>query len=161
MDIDTLVTIGGIFLLLVLSGFFSGSETALTAASQPRMHLLQQQGDTRAGIVARLFSQREKMIGAILLGNNLVNILASALATRKNPHLCSDTKLDPRRPFAMIYDVEYETMPREALEAIQLRRCGVRTGSLTSMHCCFLDLHGTGSKKRTPSRMKVRSWVRD
>ena len=81
MDFDTLVTIGGIFLLLVLSGFFSGSETALTAASQPRMHLLQQQGDRRAGIVAGLFSQREKMIGAILLGNNLVNILASALAT--------------------------------------------------------------------------------
>ena len=66
---------------LLLSGFFSGSETALTAASQPRMHLLQQQGDRRAGIVTRLFLQREKMIGAILLGNNLVNILASALAT--------------------------------------------------------------------------------
>ena len=81
MDIDTLFTIGGIFLLLILSGFFSGSETALTAASQPRMHLLQQHGDRRAGIVTRLFSQREKMIGAILLGNNLVNILASALAT--------------------------------------------------------------------------------
>lgn len=81
MDIDTFVTIGGIFLLLILSGIFSGSETALTAASQPRMHLLQQQGDRRAGIVTRLFLQREKLIGAILLGNNLVNILASALAT--------------------------------------------------------------------------------
>ncbi|MDA0652839.1 MAG: HlyC/CorC family transporter [Proteobacteria bacterium] len=81
MDIDTLVTIGGIFILLVLSGIFSGSETALTAASQARMHLLQQQGDRRAGIVTGLFSQRERMIGAILLGNNLVNILASALAT--------------------------------------------------------------------------------
>lgn len=81
MDIDTLVTLGAIALLLILSGVFSGSETALTAASQPRMHLLQQQGDNRAGIVAQLFSRREKMIGAILLGNNLVNILASALAT--------------------------------------------------------------------------------
>ena len=81
MDIDTIFTIGSIFVLLLLSGFFSGSETALTAASQPRMHLLQQQGDSRAGIVTRLFAQREKMIGAILLGNNLVNILASALAT--------------------------------------------------------------------------------
>lgn len=81
MDIDNFVTLGAIFFLLILSGFFSGSETALTAASQPRMHLLEQQGDKRAGIVSRLFSQREKMIGAILLGNNLVNILASALAT--------------------------------------------------------------------------------
>ncbi len=81
MDTETLMTIGGISVLLVLSGVFSGSETALTAASQPRMHLLQKQGDRRAGIVTELFAQKEKMIGAILLGNNLVNILASAMAT--------------------------------------------------------------------------------
>jgi Mg2+/Co2+ transporter CorB len=81
MDTETLMTIGGIAVLLVLSGIFSGSETALTAASQPRMHLLQKQGDRRAGIVTALFEQKEKMIGAILLGNNLVNILASAMAT--------------------------------------------------------------------------------
>ena len=81
MDTETLMTIGGISVLLVLSGVFSGSETALTAASQPRMHLLQKQGDRRAGIVTDLFAQKEKMIGAILLGNNLVNILASAMAT--------------------------------------------------------------------------------
>ena len=81
MDPATLATLGGIFLLLVLSGVFSGSETALTAVSQPRMHLLEKQGNRRALIVTRLFSHREKMIGAILLGNNLVNILASAMAT--------------------------------------------------------------------------------
>ena len=81
MDTETLATIGGIFVLLILSAVFSGSETALTAASQPRMHLLRKQGDRRAEIVASLYSRREKMIGAILLGNNLVNILASALAT--------------------------------------------------------------------------------
>ncbi len=81
MDTETLMTIGGISVLLVLSGIFSGSETALTAASQPRMHLLQKQGDRRAGIVVDLFEEKEKLIGAILLGNNLVNILASALAT--------------------------------------------------------------------------------
>ena len=81
MDTETLMTIGGIAVLLVLSGIFSGSETALTAASQPRMHLLQKRGDRRAGIVTALFAEKEKMIGAILLGNNLVNILASALAT--------------------------------------------------------------------------------
>lgn len=81
MEIDTLLTLGGIVILLFLSGVFSGSETAMTAASQPRMHLLEKQGDQRAGIVTRLFARREKMIGAILLGNNLVNILASAMAT--------------------------------------------------------------------------------
>ncbi len=81
METETLATLGGIFVLLILSGVFSGSETALTAASQPRMHLLQKQGDWRAEIVTGLYAEREKMIGAILLGNNLVNILASALAT--------------------------------------------------------------------------------
>ena len=81
MDTETLTTIIGIALLLVLSAMFSGTETALTAASQPRMHILGQQGDRRADIVMRLYAQREKLLGAILLGNNLVNILASALAT--------------------------------------------------------------------------------
>jgi Mg2+/Co2+ transporter CorB len=81
MDTETLMTIGGIAVLLVLSGIFSGTETALTAASQPRMHLLHKRGDPRAGVVTALFAEKEKMIGAILLGNNLVNILASALAT--------------------------------------------------------------------------------
>ncbi len=72
---------GAIFVLLVLSAFFSGSETALTAASRPRMHALAKQGDRRAGIVLALRKRTERLIGAILLGNNLVNILASALAT--------------------------------------------------------------------------------
>ena len=65
----------------MLSAFFSGSETALTAASRPRMHQLERKGERRAGIVNRLRDRRDRMIGAILLGNNLVNILASALAT--------------------------------------------------------------------------------
>jgi Mg2+/Co2+ transporter CorB len=70
-----------IALLLCLSGFFSGSETALTAASRARMHQLEKEGDKRARAVNRLLANREDFIGAILLGNNLVNILASVLAT--------------------------------------------------------------------------------
>ncbi len=70
-----------ILILLVLSGFFSGSETALTAASRARMHALEKSGNKRASTVARLIEFRERLIGALLLGNNLVNILASALAT--------------------------------------------------------------------------------
>ncbi|OAB55430.1 hypothetical protein AY600_10175 [Phormidium willei BDU 130791] len=81
MDADLLFSIGAIFALLVLSGFFSGSETALTAASRARMHTLEQQGDRRAGLVNRLWHRKERLIGAILLGNNAVNILASAIAT--------------------------------------------------------------------------------
>jgi len=70
-----------IIFLLILSAFFSGSETALTAASQPLMHQLEQDGDHRAAMVNRFYEHKEKLIGAILLGNNLVNIMASALAT--------------------------------------------------------------------------------
>ncbi len=76
-----------IFILLALSGFFSGSETALTAASRARMHALEKEGDKRAAAVNRLISNREGLIGSILLGNNVVNILASVLATSLFTHL--------------------------------------------------------------------------
>jgi len=81
METQILFTFGTIAVLLVLSAFFSGSETALTAASRARMHTLEQQGDHRAVVVNDLFRHKDRLIGAILLGNNLVNILASALAT--------------------------------------------------------------------------------
>ena len=67
--------------LIAISGFFSGSETALTAASRARMHTLETGGDSRAGIVTRLIERRDRLIGVLLIGNNLVNILSSALAT--------------------------------------------------------------------------------
>ncbi|MET3601436.1 Mg2+/Co2+ transporter CorB [Martelella mangrovi] len=67
--------------LIVISAFFSGSETALTAVSRARMHTLEQQGDRRAGFVSVMISRRDRLIGALLIGNNLVNILASSLTT--------------------------------------------------------------------------------
>jgi Mg2+/Co2+ transporter CorB len=81
MDTEIWITIGAIFVLLLLSAFFSGSETALTAVSRPHMHHLLKTGDKRAGIIAKLHARMERLIGTILLVNNLVNILASALAT--------------------------------------------------------------------------------
>ncbi len=74
------LTVIAIILLLMLSAFFSGSETALTAASRSRMHQLERT-DKRASVVSALIMTRERLIGALLLGNNLVNILASSLAT--------------------------------------------------------------------------------
>ncbi len=71
-----------IFLLILMSGFFSSSETALTASSRARIHRLQEEGDKRAKAVTFLLMQEERLLSAILLGNNLVNILASALATQ-------------------------------------------------------------------------------
>ncbi len=66
---------------LLLSAFFAGSETALTASSRASMARLEKQGNKRAAIVNRLLESRERLIGALLLGNNAVNIAASALAT--------------------------------------------------------------------------------
>src|SRR5450755_2134036 len=66
---------------LLVSAFFSASETALTGASRASMLRLSKQGNREAGVVTTLFAMRERMIGALLLGNNIANIGASALAT--------------------------------------------------------------------------------
>ncbi len=81
MDGELLFSILGVLVLLVLSALFSGSETALTAVSRARLHQLERRGMRRAVRVNRLIARPERLIGTILLGNNLVNILASALAT--------------------------------------------------------------------------------
>ena len=75
-----LLTALAIIALLAMSFFFSGSETALTAASRARIHQLARSGDKRALTVEKLTGEKERLIGAILLGNNVVNILASTLA---------------------------------------------------------------------------------
>ena len=67
--------------LIVASAFFSSSETALTAASDARMRQLANKGNKRAKIVEKLRADREGLIGSILIGNNAVNVLGSALAT--------------------------------------------------------------------------------
>jgi Mg2+/Co2+ transporter CorB len=81
MNGDIIISVAIIAVLLVLSSFFSGSETSLTATSRARMHELERRGNKRAAIVQQLTSMRERLIGTVLLGNNLVNIAASALAT--------------------------------------------------------------------------------
>ena len=67
--------------LLCLSAFFSGSETALTAVNRAAMHQRAAQGSRGARTALFLTEDNERLIGAILLGNNLVNILAASLAT--------------------------------------------------------------------------------
>jgi Mg2+/Co2+ transporter CorB len=71
----------GIAALLGLSAFFSGSETALTAVDRATMHQLSAKGSKGARIALKLTEDNERLIGSILLGNNLVNILAASLAT--------------------------------------------------------------------------------
>ena len=78
---EILLTALAVLVLIACSAFFSGSETALTAVSRARLSAAEQSGETRAGLVATLIERRDRLIGALLIGNNLVNILSSALAT--------------------------------------------------------------------------------
>lgn len=81
MDPAIWISAGAIALLLILSAFFSGSETALTASSRAKLHGQAEQGSRGAKTAMDLTDDGERLIGAILLGNNLVNILATSIAT--------------------------------------------------------------------------------
>ena len=81
LDFAAVVTIVAILICLMLSAFFSGSETALTASSKAKLRARADRGDTGAEAAVRVTADSEKLIGAILLGNNVVNILAASLAT--------------------------------------------------------------------------------
>ncbi len=76
-----ITTLVAIVLLLGISAFFSGSETALTAVSRGRMHQMEKEGSRAAANVNRLVENRERLIGSVLLGNTFINILASSLMT--------------------------------------------------------------------------------
>ncbi len=75
------VSASAILGLLVLSAFFSGSETALTAASRGKLRAKADKGNWGATRALRITEDNERLIGSVLLGNNLVNILAASLAT--------------------------------------------------------------------------------
>jgi Mg2+/Co2+ transporter CorB len=87
----TLFAIAAIAVLILISAFFSGSETALTAVSRGKLHQLEKEGVRGARSANILTSNRERLIGALLLGNNLANILSSALATDIFIHLFPET----------------------------------------------------------------------
>jgi len=80
-DISISLTVGILFFLLLLSAFFSGTETALTRARRAKLRVRREHGDLGAGKAEQLLDHPERMLSTILLGNNFVNIAASALAT--------------------------------------------------------------------------------
>ena len=81
LDASFWMTAGAILALLLLSAFFSGSETALTAASRGKLRAQADRGQVGAARALKLTEDSERLIGSVLLGNNLVNILAASLAT--------------------------------------------------------------------------------
>ena len=66
-----------VLICVILSAFFAGSETALTVASRASMHRLEKEGNEQAALVNRLSKSRPRMISTLLVGNNVVNIVAS------------------------------------------------------------------------------------
>ena len=85
------ITGGAILLLLVLSAFFSGSETALTASSRGKLRSMADKGSRGAETALKVTEDNERLIGSVLLGNNLVNILAASLATSMFTRIFGDS----------------------------------------------------------------------
>lgn len=81
MDTSGVIQLIVIFILILLSAFFSSAETALTTSNKVRLRALEEEGNKSAAIVNKILSNYNKMISTILIGNNIVNISASSLMT--------------------------------------------------------------------------------
>ncbi len=81
MDSSDVIKLLILLLLIILSSFFSSSETALTTANKFRIKSLMDEGDKRAAILMEILEDSGKMLTAILIGNNIVNLTASSLTT--------------------------------------------------------------------------------
>ncbi len=77
----TILQLVTLFILLILSAFFSSAETSLTAVNKIKIRKLADDGDKRAAIVLKLHENQDRMLSAILIGNNIVNLSASSLTT--------------------------------------------------------------------------------
>ena len=81
MDSGDALQLGVLVILIALSAFFSSAETALTTVNKIRLLSLAEQGDKRAERVLKIKENTPKMLSAILIGNNIVNLSASSLST--------------------------------------------------------------------------------
>ena len=81
MDSSAVIQLVILLILIILSAFFSSAETALSTVNRVRMRALEEEGNKRAARVNLILDNYGKMISTILIGNNIVNITASSLAT--------------------------------------------------------------------------------
>ncbi|MEG1992626.1 MAG: hemolysin family protein [Acetivibrio sp.] len=93
MDPSDIRQIIVLIVLIILSAFFSSAETALTAVNKLRMRSLAEDGEKKAETVCKLIEKPSKMLSAILIGNNIVNIMASSMATTLAIHICEELKM--------------------------------------------------------------------
>ena len=89
-DLNFWLTAAAILVLLIMSAFFSGSETALTASSRGKLKSQADKGSSGARAAMSVTEDNERMIGALLLGNNIVNILSASLATALLTRMAGD-----------------------------------------------------------------------
>ena len=81
LDTDSIIQLIAIVILLVLSAFFSSAETSFITVNRIKVLSLVEEGNKRAALVIKIIDQPAKMLSAVLIGNNIVNISCSALAT--------------------------------------------------------------------------------
>lgn len=81
MDTSGVIQLIVLFILVLLSAFFSSAETALTTVNRVKMRTLEEEGSKRAAVVNKILDRYSKMLNAILIGNNIVNLSASSLTT--------------------------------------------------------------------------------
>jgi Mg2+/Co2+ transporter CorB len=85
------ISAAAIAVLIVVSAFFSGSETALTASSRAKLRVQADKGSIGATKALQITEDNERLIGSVLLGNNIVNILSAALCTALMTRLFGDS----------------------------------------------------------------------
>ena len=81
MDVPEGIQFIALIILIILSGFFSSAETAYSTVNRVRMRTLEEEGNKRAARVNKILESYSKMLSAVLIGNNIVNLSTSALTT--------------------------------------------------------------------------------
>ena len=84
MDTDSYIQLITIIILLFLSAFFSSAETSFMTVSKMKIRSLMDEGNKRAALVAKIIDDSGKLLSAVLIGNNIVNISCSAVHINKN-----------------------------------------------------------------------------
>ena len=114
--------LGALILLLLLSAFFSGSETALMMLNRYRLRHLAEQGHGGAQRAQRLLERPDRLIGVILLGNNFVNILASSLSTVVALHLWGEGSIAPAAGVLTLLVLIFSEVTPKTLAALHPER---------------------------------------
>ena len=130
MDISSVIQLIILVILLALSAFFSSSETALTTVNRIRMRSLAEEGNKRAAKVLKITDDSAKMLSAILIGNNVVNLTASSLATTLAIHIFGNAGAGIATGILTVLilifgEISPKTMATLRAEKISLRFCNV------------------------------------